>query len=131
VAVYVELAPTVTEDSASSDVELESGATGNPLLALTEPFRIDPTVGVKTALSCAVDAANEVEHATVALWPLGATGRLAQPPMAAPSSSKVTVPHRAVLTVPAVPVAINVTQWFVTGIADATNRSVVVGCDDV
>jgi hypothetical protein len=109
VAVYVELAPTVTDAETSSDVELESGATASPRLALAEASRIDPVVGVKTALSWAVDAANDVEHATVALWPLGATARSAQPPMGTPLPSNVTVPHRAVLTVPAVTVAINVT----------------------
>jgi hypothetical protein len=36
-------------------------------IGLTEPLRTEPALGVKTAVSRALDAANDVEHATVAL----------------------------------------------------------------
>jgi hypothetical protein len=125
--VYVVLAPTVTDEAASSVVELVSGPTARLAPGLLEPFRIDPEAGVNTALSCAVDAANEVEQATVALRPSGTAGMLAQPPIAAPPLSNVTVPHSAVLLVPAVTVAISVTFWLVTGALGVASRPVVVG----
>ena len=49
--------------------------------------------------------------------------------MAAPPFSNVTFPQRAVLLVPAVTVAINVTLWLVPGEAGVTSRLLVVGCD--
>jgi hypothetical protein len=36
-------------------------------------------LGVKTALSNAVEAANDVWHTTVTLWPLGATDKPTHP----------------------------------------------------
>ncbi len=69
-------------------------------------------------------------HATVALWPLGATGMLTQPPIAAPPSANVTVPHRAVLpVVTELTVAISVTPWFVTAGVGEASTAVVVGCE--
>src|SRR5690348_7096750 len=114
-ATYVVLAPTVIDEAAFSVVELVSGPTTRFVPGLLEPLRIDPDAGVNTALSCAVDAGNEVEQATVALRPLGTAGMPAQPLIAAPPFSNVTVPHSAVLLVPAVTVAITVTLSLVTG----------------
>src|SRR6476619_4359832 len=54
---------------------------------------------------------------------------LEQPGIAAPRLVNVTVPHRAVLLVPAVTVAISVTFWLVTGALGVASSSVVVGCD--
>jgi len=86
-----------------------SGAIVSLSLGLAEPMRIDSEVGANTALSCAVDAANDVEQATVALVPLGAAGRFVQPRIDAPPFWNVTVPQNAVLLVPPLTVAINVT----------------------
>jgi hypothetical protein len=61
------LDPTSIVGDAPKEVELESGLTVRGSTGLDEPFRIDPAVGVKMVLSCAVDAGNEVEQATVAL----------------------------------------------------------------
>jgi hypothetical protein len=127
VAVKVVLEPTVTEDAAVSVVEVESRPTVSRAPGLVEPLRIDPEVGLNTARSCAVDAANDVEQATVALRPLGTAGMLAQPGIAPAPFSNVTVPHRAVLLVPAVTVAINVTLWLVTGALGVASSPVVVG----
>ena len=124
------LDPTLTKRETSRDVAVESGATVMPSAGLTEPLRTEPVVGVKTAVSCAADAANEVEHATVALGPLGTTGIFAHPPIAPPLSSNVTAPHRAVLPlVTEVTVAISVTAWFVTGAVGDASNAVVVGCE--
>ena len=78
-AVNVVLEPTLTDAVASSEVVVVSGATTSPSAGLAEPFRTDPAVGVNTAVSCAVDAANDVEQATVALCPLGVTATFTQP----------------------------------------------------
>lgn len=61
----------MTDDDAVSVVELESGAIARLAPGRLEPFRIDPEVGMNMALSYAVEAANDVEQATVALRPLG------------------------------------------------------------
>jgi hypothetical protein len=99
-------------------------------IGLTEPLRTEPAVGVKTAVSCARDAANDVEHATVALWPLGVTGMLVHPLIGPPFSSNATAPHRAVLPlVTDVTVAISVTRSLVTGAAGEASTAVVVGCE--
>ena len=128
VAVYVVSAPVLTLGDASSDVELESRPTTTVSPGLTEPARIEPAVGENAALRLAVDAANEVEHATVALWPFGVTARSAHPSIGAPPSSKVTVPKSAVLVLTIdVTVAINVTGWLVTALVGGASRLVVVG----
>src|ERR1700733_15044701 len=119
----------MTDPEGSSEVELESGPTASVPAELDEPFKMDPAVGVKTALSCALDAANDVEQATVALWPLGVTAMFAQPLIATPPFSNVTPPHRAVLLVPAVTVAIRVTVWLATGEDGVTSTLIVVDCD--
>ena len=122
------LAPTVTELATSSEVDVESGPTVRLSAGLTDPFRTEPAVGVNTAVSCAVDAANDVEHATVALWPLGVTGMFAHPLIVALPSSNVAAPHSAVLLLaPEVTVAISVTPSLVTAVAGDANRAVVVG----
>src|ERR1700748_464145 len=54
---------------------------------------------------------------------------LEQPGIAAPPFANVTVPHRAVLLVPAVTVAMSVTFWLVTGALGVSSSSVVVRCD--
>lgn len=101
-----------------------------PSAGLTEPLSTEPAAGVKTAVICAADAANEVEHATVALGPLGTTGMFTHPAIAPPPSSYVTAPHRAVLAVVTeVTVAISVTPWFVTGAVGDASNAVVVGCE--
>jgi hypothetical protein len=124
------LDPTLTEGDTSRSVALESGPTVMASAGLTDPLRTEPVAGVKTAVSCAADAANEVEHATVALWPLGVTGMFTHPPIAPPPSSNVTAPHRAVLPlVTEVTVAISVTPWFVTGAVGEDSNAVVVGCE--
>jgi hypothetical protein len=54
----------------------------------------------------------------------------AHPSIGAPPSSKVTVPHNAVLVVKIdVTVAINVTGWLVTARVGVASRLVVVGND--
>jgi hypothetical protein len=129
-AVYVVLEPTLIEGDASSDVAVESGPTVMLSVGLTEPLRIEPVLGVKTAVSCAFDAANDVEHATVALWPRGVTGMFAHPRIAPPAFSNVTAPQSAVLpAVTDVTVAISVTPWFVTGAAGEVSKAAVVGCE--
>ena len=128
VAVYVVLTPTLTLGDASSEVELESGPTTNVWPGLTEPATIESGPGEKTALRLAVDAANDVEHATVAPWPLGVTGMFAHPAIGASPFSKVTVPDSAVFVVTTdVTVAINVTDWLVTARSGDTSRLVVLG----
>ena len=99
----------MTDDDASSDVDVASGAIVSNSVGLAELLRIDPDVGMNTAISCAVDATNDVEHANVALVLLGPTGMFAHPLIAAPPFSNVTVPESVVLLVPALTVAINVT----------------------
>src|SRR5262249_44790132 len=76
-----------------------------------------------------VEAAKDVEQATVALCPLGTTGVFVHPAIAAPPFVNVTLPHSAVLLVPAVTVAIRVTFSFVTSAIGVTRRPDVVGCD--
>lgn len=75
---YVVFVPTSIDDGADSVAELVSGRVARLVPGLLEPFRIDPGAGMNTALSCAVDAANEVEQATVAPRPLGAAGMFAE-----------------------------------------------------
>ena len=124
------LSPTVTELVTSSEVDVESGATVMLSTGLTELFSTEPAVGVKTAVSCAVDAANDVEHATVALWPLGVTARFAHPLIGVPPSSKVTAPHSAVLLLaPDVTVAMSVTVSLVTALPGDASSAAVVACE--
>jgi hypothetical protein len=120
------LEPTLTDDAAASLVELVSGPIARRVAGLLDPCRIEPEAGTNTALSCPVDAANEVEQATVALLPFGTAGMFAQPPMAAPRFSNVTVPHRAVLVAAVLTVATSVTLWLVTGAPGVVSRLVVV-----
>jgi hypothetical protein len=120
--------PTVTELGRVSEVEVESGATER-LTWPEEPFRIEPAGGVKVALIWTAEAANDVEQATVALWPLGVTGRPTQPPTGVPPSAKVTVPPRSVLLVAELTVAISATVWFVIGAVGEARTAVVVGCE--
>ena len=122
--------PTVTELATLSEVDVESGPIARLSAGLTDPLRTEPAVGVKPAVSFAVDAANEVEQATVALWPLGVTGMFAHPLIVVPASSNVTDPHSAVLVLAReVTVAISVTPWLVTAAAGDARRAVVVGCE--
>jgi hypothetical protein len=65
--VYVVPAPTLTELDASSEVEVESGPIVMPSVGLLEPFKTEPAAGVNVAVRCTVDAAKDVEQATVAL----------------------------------------------------------------
>ncbi|MGO9892116.1 MAG: hypothetical protein ACLP0L_30040 [Solirubrobacteraceae bacterium] len=122
------LEPTLTDAVASSEVVVVSGPTTSASAGLAEPFRTDPAAGVNTAVSCAVDAANDVEQATVALCPLGVTAVFTQPLIAVAPSLKVTVPQSAVpLLELEVTVAISVTPWFVTAAAGDDSNAVVVG----
>jgi hypothetical protein len=117
-----------TEGDASSTVEVESDPTVTLWPGLTDPARIELVAGANTAVRLGADAANEVEHATVALPPVELTARFAHPAIGAPLFSKVTVPHAdvPVLTID-VTVAINVMDWLVTAAVGETSREVVVG----
>jgi len=128
VAVYVVAAPTLTVLDASSVVEVESDPIVMVSLGLTEPARTESAAGENTAVRLAVDAGNEVEHATLALWPFGATAMFAHPCIGAPLSSKVTVPQDPELKLTIdVTVAITVTEVLVTAPRGDASRAVVVG----
>ena len=98
-------------------------------VALVEPATIAPALGVKIAVSCAVDAANDVWHATVTLCPLGVTGMPAQPLIGVPSSSKDNVPDGAAPVTVDVTDEINVTFSLVTAVLGDVRSTVVLAAD--
>jgi hypothetical protein len=61
------------------EIKLESRPICTLSVALVEPATLEPALGVKTALSNAVEATNDVWHTTVTLWPLGATDKPTHP----------------------------------------------------
>ena len=86
---------------------LAAAVTVTPTAALVELCRLDPDAGVKTAVSFAVDAVNDVGQNTVKFWP--PTGRLAQPLIGVPRFSKVMAPAGAGAPALELTVAIKVT----------------------
>jgi hypothetical protein len=83
--------------------------------ALVEPAVLDPAAGVKTALSNAVPAENEVRQVTVTLWPVAATDTSPHPPSVLPRFLNAIVPDGAAALTLDVTVAIKVRVWFATG----------------
>jgi hypothetical protein len=61
-------------------------------IGLTDPVRIESGVGVKAAVSDAIEAANVVEQSTVALSDDAETGTSPHVPISTPPFSKETVP---------------------------------------
>lgn len=81
-------------------------------------------MGVKTALSCTVDAANEVLHATVADGALEVTATSVHPTIGPPRPRKSQLPTDPCWS-RLITVATRVTLWLVTAAARVTRRSVV------
>jgi hypothetical protein len=95
-------------------------------MSLVEPVRLEPAVGVKAAVSSAVEAPNDVRQTIVALWPVGVTERFAHPLIALPPLLNVTAPDGAAALTLEVTVAIKISVSFATGAFDEVTRVVLV-----
>jgi hypothetical protein len=96
------------------------------LISLVEPVTFEPAVGVKTAVSSAVEAANDVRQTTVTLWPVGVTDTFAHPRISLPPLLNETAPDGAPALTLEVTVAIKVSVSFATGAFGDANRVVVL-----
>ena len=82
---------------------------------------------VKTAVSRGEEAGNEVWQVTVTVCPVGAIDSSAQPLIALPPFSNVSVPEGSAAVLVDVTEANNVTGWFVTAEVGEAINPVVVG----
>jgi hypothetical protein len=120
------LAPTFTVFDASTEIKLESRPTLTLPIALVEPVTFEPAAGVKTAVSSAVEAANDVQQTTVTLWPVGVTATFAHPLISSPLFVNVIAPDGAAARTLEVTVAIKVRVSFATGAFGDASRVVLL-----
>ena len=111
---------------ASSEVELGAGPTRTLSIGLTDPVRNEPSLGVNTAVSCAVEAANAVEQSAVTLCAVGETGTSPHVPIVAPPFSNATVPAGNGAPIAELTVAVKVTVSFVTAVPGEACSTVAV-----
>jgi hypothetical protein len=127
VAVYVVAEPECAFAEASRETEGESRPMVRDSTRLADDVTPECRPDVKTAVRRGDEAGNDVWHVAVTVCPVGAIDTSAQPLIALPPFSNVSVPDGSALLSVVVTVANNVTGWFVTAEVDEAVNPVVVG----